>query len=196
MKKLALATVTVIASLATSVYASDVDLEYSVSVKKDSFSYKIGVDEDGISELHIGSEWFKKELGGRNRLSIYSAIEHEFGDYERTKIVNDIKYTKTFENWNGFYAIANIDYDITNKNLVVGPTFGGFITINDKASVYADMSSSFLANEGFEYIGSEIGAGVSYNIHSNIWLTGGFTRNVDTDWDEKNSYYINTTFVF
>lgn len=48
----------------------------------------------------------------------------------------------------------------------------------------------------FDYVGAEIGGGVSYNVSSNVWMTVGFTRNIDTDWDEENSFYLNTTFVY
>lgn len=125
------------------------DIELSVGVKADNFSYKAAIEDGGFSEIHLGYEWFKQEYEGGYRLTAYSALVREFGDYQRTKLTNDFRVTKIFENWNGLYAIANVDYDFTHDNLIVGPTVGGFISFGDKASAYADITASFIANDGF-----------------------------------------------
>lgn len=193
MKKL-LAVTTIFSLLPIVAFAESLDdVEYSIGIRKDEFKFQISADAGELSEVHVGYQWYEKDVGSGYKFTVYSGLEREFNP-DRTKIVNDFKVTKTFENWSGFYAIANVDYDFTNENFSYGPTLGAFYTLGEKTSIYGDVTATYVSGEG--YVGSEYGAGISHNVYSNIWTTLGFTRNFDTDWDQETSWYINTNFVY
>ena len=169
--------------------------EASVSFSNGAFSGSVGYEAGDLSELKAGVTYAKHDFGKVSTQG-YTGILHDF-DMDQTKIVNDFRVNYRFSSKFGNYAILNVDYVFDDTEaLIVGPTYGAYYAFADNFSSYADVSVFYDALDGFDYLGGEIGGGVSYGLNDTTWLTVGFTRPVDVDWEVENSVYVNTSFVF
>lgn len=194
MRKFLLSTTVILFALP--VASSAEDLAYSISVQKDRFAILVEMEGDEASSLALSYTHPRQILSEKSSLEYVATIERDF-ELERTSLKGDVKYRYTLAPKTTMYAIANFDYHMADENtFIIGPTIGIAYSITDKLSVYGDLSTFFDVSNDFDNIGSELGGGVSYGLTEKVWLTGGFTRNFDTDWKEETSFYLNTTFVF
>lgn len=192
MKLFAIATIAVL-SVSTA-YATETD--YSVTIKNDKFMIGAEVSEDGFSKAMIGASLFKHDLSEKASIEFVTRLERDF-DLDRTSLKNDFIYRNRFAERSTVYVIGNVDYHFGEyEGLIIGPTVGMAHSFTDRMSVYGDVTASFDAQDSFNYIGGEIGGGVSYGVNEATWLTVGFTRNFGTDWKRETSVYLNTTFAF
>lgn len=185
----------VMAALAATPVMADAP-EVSLSFSKGAFSGSIAYDEGDISEVKAGVTYFEKSLSENLSSRFYTGASYDF-ELERTKIVNDFRLNYRVTNKFGAYGIANVDYIFDDENsLIVGPTFGAYYAPADNISVYADITATYDALDSFKYLGAEVGGGVSYGMTEKTWVTVGFTRAVDVEWEAENEFYVNTSFAF
>lgn len=187
--------ITAAAFLASSAaYATEVD--YSVTLRNETFMFGAEVSKDGFSKAMVGATLFRRDLSEKSSFEFVARLERDF-DMDRTSLKTDSKYRYRIGNKTTAYLIGNVDYHFGKyEGLIVGPTVGLAHSIADRVSIYGDVTTSFDAKDSFDYIGGEFGGGVSYGVTDTTWLTVGFTRNFGTDWERETSVYINTSFSF
>ena len=187
-------TASIIALLASPALA---DVEFSTSIRKDNLSASVSFKEADISKAKVGVTYLQKDLNENWRSRVYTGYEYDF-ILERSKIVNDIRFTRKVTNKFSVFVQSDVDYVFGGYRdyLAVGPSIGASYSLADNVSIYGDISASFDATDGFEHIGNEFGLGIWWGITDNFGIAIGATRNHDTDWEEKTDIYVSAGYSF